>query len=128
MSTELQLLACAMGLGLIHIALAATLSVQQRGFAWAVGPRDITPPLTGIAARVYRALCNFSETFPIFAAAVLAVSLAQRGNANTVMGAQLYLWARLAYIPAYALGISYVRTLIWALSLVGIVMVLRPLF
>lgn len=128
MSTELQLLACAIGLGLIHIALAATLSVQQRGFAWAVGPRDSSPPLTGIAARVHRALVNFSETFPFFAAAVLAVSLTQRGNANTVLGAQLYLWARLAYIPVYALGISYVRTIVWTVSVVGIVMVLKPLF
>ena len=128
MTTELQLLACAMGLGLIHIGLAATLSLQQRGFAWAVGPRDNTPPLTGMAARVSRALYNFGETFPIFAAAVLAVAITQRSNAGTLLGAQLYLWARLIYIPTYAFGISYVRTVVWAVSLVGIVMVLKPLF
>ena len=45
-----------------------------------------------------------------------------------MLGAQLYLWSRLIYIPTYALGISYVRTLVWAVSLVGIVMVLKPLF
>ncbi len=128
MGTELQLLACAMGLGLMHIGLAATLSVQQRGLAWAFGSRDNTPPLTGVAARVSRALYNFGETFPIFAAAVLAVALTQRSNAGTVLGAQLYLWSRLIYIPIYALGISYVRTLVWTVSLVGIVMVLKPLF
>ena len=44
------------------------------------------------------------------------------------MGAQLYFWARVAYIPAYALGISYVRTAIWAASMAGLVMVLLPLF
>ena len=128
MSTELQILACTMGLGLIHIVLAAALSVQQRGLAWAMGPRDNTPPLTGVAGRVYRALCNFSETFPIFAAAILAVVVAQRGNANTVLGAQIYLWARLIYIPAYAISIPYLRTLIWAASLLGMLMVLKVLF
>jgi len=128
MSMELQILACAVAWGLVHIAISATLSVQQRGFDWAMGSRDQTPPLTGIASRVNRALINFSETFPLFAAAVLAVAVTQRGNANSAIGAQLYLWARVAYLPVYALGIRYLRTLVWAVSAVGIVMVLLPLF
>jgi uncharacterized MAPEG superfamily protein len=128
MAYELQILACAVVWGLIQIALAATFSVQQRGFDWAMGPRDQTAPLTGMAARVNRSLANFSETFPLFAAAVLAIAFSQRGNATSAMGAQLYLWARVLYLPVYALGISYVRTLVWAASLVGILMVLKPLF
>jgi uncharacterized MAPEG superfamily protein len=128
MGYELQILACAVGWGLIQIALAATLAVQQRGFDWAVGPRDTSPPLTGMAGRVNRALCNFSETFPLFAAAILAVAVTQRGNATSAMGAQIYLWARIAYLPVYALGIRYLRTLVWTVSAVGLVMVLMPLF
>ncbi|GAB2565085.1 hypothetical protein ISP15_14075 [Dyella jejuensis] len=45
----------------------------------------------------------------------------------TVLGARLF-WARLIYVPAYALGIAYVRTLVWAVSIVGIVLLLVPLF
>ena len=128
MGYELQILACAIVWGLIQIALAAAMSVSQRGFDWAAGPRDTTVPLTGIAGRVNRASANFLETFPFFAAAVLAVAVTQRGNATSAMGAQLYLWARIAYVPVYALGIRHVRTLVWAVSLVGILMVLKPLF
>ena len=128
MDYELQILACAVVWGLIQIALAATFSVQQRGFDWAMGPRDQTAPLTGMAARVNRSLANFSETFPLFAAAVLVIAVTQRSNATSQMGAQLYLWARVLYLPVYALGIRYVRTLVWAASLVGLVMVLLPLF
>lgn len=127
MSYELQILGCAVAWGLVQIALAAAMSVQQRGFAWAMGPRDQTAALTGMAARVSRSLANFSETFPLFAAAVLAVALTQRGNATSALGAQLYIWARVAYLPVYALGISYVRTVVWAASAAGIVMVLLPL-
>jgi uncharacterized MAPEG superfamily protein len=40
----------------------------------------------------------------------------------------LYFWARVAYVPAYAIGVPFVRTLVWAVALAGIVMVLLPLF
>lgn len=129
MGMELQMLVWSVVLGVAQIALAATFSTTQRGLIWAAGARDDQPaPLTGVAGRVDRASRNFLETFPFFAVAVLTLSLTQRGNAETAMGAQLYFWARVAYVPAYAAGIRYVRTLIWAAALVGLVMVLKPLF
>ena len=128
MSIELRMLVWAVVLGLVQIALAATWSVLQRGLPWAAGARDVTPaPLAGIGGRLDRARGNFLETFPFFAAAVLAVIALQRGDATTALGAQLYFWARLAYLPVYAAGVPYLRTLIWAVSIVGIVMVLAAL-
>ena len=128
MSIELQMLAWAILLGLVQIMIAATLGTQQRGLGWNVGARDGEPkPLTGIAARLDRASRNFLETFPFFIAAVLAVTLTQRGNEHTALGAQLYFWARVAYVPVYAAGIPYVRTLIWTVSVIGLVMVIKPL-
>jgi uncharacterized MAPEG superfamily protein len=129
MSTELQMLVWSVVLGLAQIMVAATLGTQQRGLAWNAGARDVMPPpLTGVAGRMDRALRNFLETFPFFAVAVLAVVATQRSNGHTVLGAQLYFWARLAYVPMYAAGIAYVRTLVWVVSIVGLVMVLLPLF
>jgi len=128
MTTELSLLLWSVVLGLVHIALAATGSVSQRGLTWAVGARDGAPkPLTGIAARLYRASNNFLETFPLFAAAVLLAVVLQRHGGMTLLGAQLYFWARLAYLPVYVAGIPYLRTLVWAVSIVGIVLVLATL-
>jgi uncharacterized MAPEG superfamily protein len=129
MSMELKMLAWAVVLGLVQIALAAALATGQRGFAWGVGARDGTPdPVTPLAARLNRASANFLETFPLFAAAVLAVVAAGVADERTALGAQLYFWARVAYLPAYAAGIPYVRTLAWTVSIVGLLFVLRALF
>jgi uncharacterized MAPEG superfamily protein len=129
MTTELCMLMWSVVLGLVQIALAATFSVGQRGLGWAASARDdIKPPLTGIGGRLDRARANFLETFPLFAAVVLIAHLLQHHDSVTVLGAQLYFWARLAYVPVYAAGIPYLRTLIWAASIVGIVLVLTALF
>lgn len=128
MTTELCMLLWSVVLGLVQIALAATCSVGQRGLGWAAGARDaVKPPLGGIGGRLDRARANFLETFPLFAAAVLAAHLLQRHDALTVLGAQLYFWARVAYLPVYAAGIPYLRTAIWAVSVAGIVLVLVAL-
>ena len=129
MTTELCLLVWSVVLGLVQIALAASGSVAQRGLGWALSARDgEARALTGIAARLGRASHNFLETFPLFAAAVLVAFALQRHDGMTVLGAQLYFWARLVYLPVYTAGIPYLRTLIWAVSIVGIVLVLAALF
>ena len=126
---EMKMLLWAVVLGLVQVALAATLATGQRGLGWNAGPRDDPPrTLTGAAGRLDRASHNFLETFGFFAVAVLLLVHSGKGTEQTAMGAQLYFWARVAYIPAYALGISYVRTAIWAASMAGLIMVLLPLF
>lgn len=128
MPIELKMLAWSVALGLVHVLLGAALVTRQRGLAWNVGARDATlPPPTGVAARVDRALRNFLETFPFFAAAALAVVVLERGDATTALGAQCYFWARLVYVPVYAAGIPYLRTLIWAVSIWGLLQLLWAL-
>lgn len=128
MSIELKMLLWSVVLGLVQIGLAATLSTARRGLAWNAGPRDeVQPPLTGVAGRLDRALRNFAETFPFFAVGVLMLALLQRSTAESALGAQLYFWARAAYVPVYAAGIPYLRTVVWAVSVAGLLMVLQPL-
>jgi uncharacterized MAPEG superfamily protein len=128
MTMELSLLAWATLLGLLQIALVATCSVVQRGLPWAVSPRDgAMPALSTVAGRLDRARGNFLETFPFFVALVLANHVLQQHDSMTLLGAQLYFWARVAYVPAYAAGIPYLRTLIWAVSIVGLVLLLVAL-
>jgi uncharacterized MAPEG superfamily protein len=128
MTTELTMLCWSVVLGLLQIAIAATGATVQRGATWAAGARDNSPPLTGVIARLDRASSNFLETFPFFIAVVLAAHVLGRHSQMTVLGAELYFWARVVYVPIYASGVSYVRTLIWTVSIVGIVMVLSALF
>jgi len=58
---------------------------------------------------------------------VLAVVLTQRQDGMTAVAVQLYFWARLIYLPLYAAGVPYVRSLVWLVSLLGIVMLLWAL-
>jgi uncharacterized MAPEG superfamily protein len=115
-------------LGLLQILLTATCSLGQRGLDWAASARDeVKPPLSGVGGRLDRARATFLETFPLFATAVLAAHVLQQHDQLTVLGAQLYFWARLLYVPVYAAGIPYLRTLIWAVSIAGIVLLLVAL-
>jgi len=129
MGTELQMLLWATLLGLAQLAIYATANTVQRGFAWGVGARDGEPPaVSPVAQRLERAFRNFIETYGFFAVAVLLLHLAGKENALSATGAQLYFWARVAYVPAYAIGAPFLRTIVWAGALAGLVMVLFPLF
>ena len=130
MPVEIRLLAWSCLLGLVHIIAASYSGLQQRGgFAWAGGNREgPTPEVTGAAGRIEKASKNFLETFPIFAALVLACVATGRHNTAVVLGACLYFFARLAYLPVYGLGIPKVRSLLWLVSVVGILFVLWGLF
>jgi uncharacterized MAPEG superfamily protein len=128
LTLELELLAASVVLGLVHIVCASHAASLQRGYRWTAGPRDEEPrPLTGVAGRLARALANFSETFPYFAALVVACQLTGRTSALSEWGALLYFWGRLAYLPLYAFGVFLVRSLAWNVATAGIVLLLVAL-
>lgn len=122
MSLEIQILAYSALLGLAQIILASHAASFQRGYDWTAGSREEeVDPLTGAANRFARALANFLETFPLFAALVLAAHVTGREGTLTFWGAHLYFWARLAYVPLY--GVRIVRSLVWNVAAAGIILV-----
>jgi uncharacterized MAPEG superfamily protein len=122
---EIQLLGLSVVLVALQIVLAAQLGNRQYGFKWAASPRDEAVGAPGVLlGRLQRALANMLETFPLFAAAVLAVAAVHRFNLWSMVGAHLYFWARVAYLPLYAAGVPLLRSLIWNVALLGIFMVL----
>jgi uncharacterized MAPEG superfamily protein len=125
--TELRLLGAAAVIGLLQLVWAASASQAQRGFAWGVGSRDEPRAVHGVAARLQRALTNFLETFPIFAAALLAAVALGRTSGTALSGAWLYVIARALYVPLYAAGIPVLRSLVWLAALVGILLELAAL-
>ena len=85
MAIEIKWLAWSIALGLVYVLVAATLATQQRGLKWNASNRDgELKALTGAAARAARANANFLETFPFFAAAVLAVVLVVAHGATII--------------------------------------------
>jgi uncharacterized MAPEG superfamily protein len=127
MAFELQMLAAAVVLGLVHLFWAAAAAQPQRGLKWNVGPRDTPVELTGMAGRLGRAFANFRETFPFFAAAVLVAYLGGRLGTLTTCGAALYVGARAVYVLLYAFGVPVVRSLVWLASTVGLGLILAAL-
>ncbi|MFZ2019481.1 MAG: MAPEG family protein [Methyloceanibacter sp.] len=128
MTIELKMLGFAIVLGLVQIVLSAQSENLSTGYRWAGGARDgPRPPLTPIAGRLERALANFLETFPLFAAAVLIAHAAGRHGWMTEWGSVLYLATRVVYVPLYAFGVFLVRSLVWNVGTLGIVLILLSL-
>jgi uncharacterized MAPEG superfamily protein len=129
MTTELLMLTLSVLLGFVHIIAGATACTAQYGSKWNTGARDAQmPPLNPVAGRLQRALHNFLETFPFFAAVVLIADAANRHGPLTVWGSELYVAARVIYLPLYAAGVPVVRTVVWSAASLGIFMVLVGLF
>ncbi|MBV9528086.1 MAPEG family protein [Sphingomonas sp.] len=125
MSLELAMLVASCAFCLVQIVVASHAGSHQRGYRWTASARDSeVPALTGVAGRLERALRNFLETFPVFVAAVLLVHLLGREGALSKWGAVLYFSARLVYLPLYAAGVPVVRSLVWNVAFVGIVLLL----
>jgi uncharacterized MAPEG superfamily protein len=127
MNTELSVLAWGCVLAIVHIFIAVRFKTRQYGSKWNMGARDEElPPPQPIVGRLARAQANFFETFPVYAAAALIVSVAHLGSRWTAIGALLWLGARIVYLPLYAFGVPVVRTIVFLVSIVGIALVLRP--
>ena len=124
-STQMQMLWASLVLGFVYLLAAAFASITQRGMKWAAGPRDgATPPLNEVGGRLDRAWKNYLETLPVFVGAVLVQSVSGHESGLAPLGAQLYFWGRVVYLPAYASGLPFVRTLAWGVAMAGIVLLL----
>lgn len=119
---ELRLLGVASLVGIIQLFWGAASAQQQRGADWAIGARDEPKPVHGVPARLQRALANYGETFAIFAASLLGALLMHGPTWMTLTGAWLYVLARIAYVPLYASGVPKLRTAVWLLSILGILL------
>ena len=120
-SIEILGLLVGIGLGIVHIVLASHSASLQRGYRWSAGPRDASlPPLQGVAGRLARACSNYLETFPFFAALVLAVVVTNSHSTWSIWGVYLYLAGRLVYLPLYAFGVFLARSLLWNVAIIGI--------
>jgi uncharacterized MAPEG superfamily protein len=123
--TETTMLLWSVVLGLVQLVIASMATNNDVGLPYNLSSRDEPcPPVGKTAGRLQRAAANFRETFGLFAVSVILVVLLHRQSNISAMGAQIYFWSRLVYVPVYALGIQVVRTIVWALSIVGLVMVL----
>ena len=124
-STDIQMLCWSVVLGLAQLIIATALATKDQGLPYNISPRDLPPPqVSKLTARFQRAFGNFRETFVYFAVAVLVVTALAKNSPGSALGAQVYFWARVLYVPVYAAGIPVARTVVWTVSIIGLVMVL----
>ncbi|GAB2781923.1 MAPEG family protein [Halomonas shantousis] len=125
MTVELTLLGWTLVLAIVQILLPAMFRNKETGIVYNAGPRDEPgPPMGKITGRLSRAQKNLFETLPLFIAAVLIAHVAGRDGMLTLWGAWLYVVARVVYVPLYAFGVPFVRSLAWGVGLFGLVLIL----
>ena len=125
MTMPLTYLAWTLVLGFAQVGAAALAKRAQEPPMWGAGARDENEPrYSGVAARLMRAQSNLFETLPLFAGAVLLAHALGREGSLAGWGAALYFWGRVIYVPLYAAGTPYVRTLVWIVAAIGLCLVL----
>ena len=128
MTTETCVLLWTLLLALTYLGIPASMRTFKVGLGPLAGSRDNVPAVDSIFyQRACRANENLKETLPWILALLVLVQVAGVANETTACGAWLYLGARVVYWPLYYFGVPYLRTVAWAASMAGIVMVAWPL-
>jgi uncharacterized MAPEG superfamily protein len=128
MGPELKYLLFSVVLTFAQVLIAAAAANQVVGLTALAGNRDDLPALGGFAGRAKRAHLNMLENLVLFSALVLIAVVAQKTNSTTAMGAMIFFWARLVYAVIYLVGIPWLRTVAWFVSVIGMIMVACQLF
>jgi uncharacterized MAPEG superfamily protein len=129
MTPLLQIVVCMTVLTFISIMLGAFLRNREwtlEGMKAGLSNRDNLPEATPLGARAERAAVNSKENFLLFIA-LAGVAHAAGAGEQALLGAQIFFWARVVYLPVYLLGITYLRSAIWAVGIAGLVMMLLAL-
>jgi len=116
MTTELTVLALAGLLQVFQFVLMAVPVNLQVGTHKTGGPRDKPIEITGAPGRLKRAMENHFEGLILFTIAVVVVTLGEQSTPYTETCAWVYLGARILYIPAYVVAISFLRSAVWAVG------------
>ena len=123
MTIELTMLLYSVILLFLLILIPATESIIRSGVMAQAGPRDNLPAPSVFNKRATRLKNNMIENMVLFAPVVLLASAAGVSTGNTILGAQIFFFARVVHAVIYLAGWPMIRPLAWAVSLVGIIMI-----
>ncbi len=115
------------------LTLIAASAIRARiwlpsGMKVGLGNRDNQPNPTGLAGRADRTARNTLENCLLFAVLALTAHASGATSPLVLLGAQVFVVARLVFIAVYYLGVPYLRTLVWLVSIVGLGMMVRGMF
>lgn len=127
MRPELYLLVWSVVLTLVQMLIAVLGALTQVGLPTLAGNREGLPEFKGWPGRAARAHRNMLENLVLFGVLVIVAVLTNKTNSTTLLGAQLFFWARLVYAPVYIAGLPWIRTAVWTVSIIGLVLILSQL-
>lgn len=128
MTAETLIFVLTIVVGLIHIGVLGAYTVPAYGFGQLMGSRDNMGGADNIGLqRAMRANNNFRETAPWALSLLVLVQVTGDAGTATAVGGWLYLVSRLIYIPCYLYGLNPWRTIVWTVSLLGILIMLLAL-
>lgn len=128
MTPELTYLAFSIAVFFAVVMVQATAGILNNGGVAMMNSRDNLKPPTVFQARMKRLTDNYRENLWFFAPLVLIAAIAGISNQWTVMGAQVFLYSRIAHAIWYALGWPYLRPLFWLAGVIGCGMIFLALF
>ncbi len=104
---------------IVAASLIKSKAWKPSGLMAAMGNREEAVECSGLPARTERAAKNMLENMVLFSALALVASVGGVADPHVELGARIFFWARLVYIPIYMAGIPVARTAIWAISVIG---------
>lgn len=116
LTSELNILALYGLLVCLTVLGQATGALTQLDMAYLLSSRDEKRTLEGMVGRLERALNNSITAMALFAPAILLLNARQGFNADTLILSQLFLAARVLYLPAYVFNLVGIRTLVWLIA------------
>ena len=123
MAIELQAVIGAALILFLIVGIQGALVPLNQGFGWGLGSRDEAKSKTALQGRAARTVANHIESMCIFVPLALVVIIADLASPLTAWGAGLYIVGRIAYAPLYLLGVPYLRSAAWAVSVTGILLI-----
>lgn len=131
MTPELTVLTLAALLQILQFVLFAIPANRELGPGYTMSARDREPSrsLSDRTGRLGRALDNHFEALILFGIAAVVITVSGQSSTLTATCAWIYLAARVAYVPAYAMGLRPHRSAIWAIGLLAtLIMLIAALF
>jgi uncharacterized MAPEG superfamily protein len=115
MTPELTALTLATLLQIAQFVLYAVPANNELTPGYTMSPRDREPSrdMSEQTARLGRAFDNHFQGLILFGIAVGVIQMSGQNSGFTAFCGWIYLLARVAYVPAYAKGLSPARSIIW---------------
>lgn len=126
-STEISILGWSVILLLVHIVVQTLFLMKDGGLGYAMSNRDGEIAISLATTRLTQGLRNFVETYGAFVALAVALAVTGKTGGLGATGALVWFWARVVYVPVFAFGIPVARTIVWTLSIIGLVLMLVQL-